>query len=138
MRHRLTATLAPLAACVLAFTPVAHTARADIDVSSDAGTLISSCRAMPLTRSFQTTSPEMGYSVGFCLGMVLGVAHTVGEACLMGIRGGRLADISGASDLALIQAVLSYSEDHPDKWDTLGAWFAAEALSHYFPCTTTE
>ena len=122
MRH----TLAPLLLLVAIFLPVSPAAQND---SADGDKLILSCKAaVEFAEGREWKSGGEAFDMGFCLGLVEGVAFSSPEVCTS-------TDITHGQGA---RAVLKYLNDHPEKLNLRRDRLVEVALAQAFPCDKHE
>ena len=118
MRH----TLAPLLLLVAIFLPVSPAAQND---SADGNKLILSCKAaVEFAEGRDWKSGGEAFDMGFCLGLVEGVAYVSPEVCTS-------KDVTHGQE---VRVVLKYLNDHPEKLTLRRERLVEAALAQAFPC----
>jgi len=93
-------------------------------VGGDGNQLITACKSavqMLDEPSREFTKQEV-YNIGYCHGLVSGVADTTQNANLMGIQRGQM-----------VRVVQKYLVDHPEKLSLTAYFLVREALAKAFP-----
>lgn len=106
-----------------------------LDFSAKTGKVYQACKLIAGKSTFTLNDDEL-FLAGQCLGSVVSVAHIMGSQCFDGIKGYGTysADITRASNEALVQAFVNYAAKRPQDWDSLAAWTIGDALREYWPC----
>jgi len=122
MKH----TLAPLFLLVVIFLPVSPAAQND---SAEGNKLILSCKAaVEFAEGREWKSGDEAFDMGFCLGLVEGVAFSSPEVCTS-------SDVTHGQGA---RVVLKYLNDHPEKLNLRRDRLVEVALAQAFPCEKHE